>query len=301
MANDFSTDPRCQALWRFENDLTDSQGGNHLTDVNPVAFTAADKKEGSYAADFEKDNSEYAYRPDANLDAGFPFKNGDAAKKIAVCFWIKPESYQYPGYIFAKFDTAGNRRSFAVARYGARIRVYSGYNGGASNEYFEADLFMSNNEWYHIGVSFDGLNKAGVIRLFRASNETTYSWPFNFVNETHVADADLTAASRHGGGNYYDGLLDELVVFNDLISVEEIDAIRRGEYTGPLPGYVKADALGTLVAYSLTPDVGYVQADALGVLAAYGVKPPGGRVFPVPHPKTRWQSHYGKRKFPVVN
>jgi len=300
MASDFSTDPRCQALWRFENGLNDSRGGNHLIDVNGVGFDPAEKKEGSYAGVFEKANSEYAYRADADLDPGFPFKNGDTARKISVCGWLRPWSYAYPGYIFAKFDTTGNRRSFALTRYGAYIRVYSGYNGGASSEYFETNLFMSNSEWYHLGVTFDGLNKAGTVRLFRANNGTTYSWPFTFNNEPYIGTADVTVGSRHGGGDFFNGHLDELVVFNDLISINEIDAIRSGTYTGPLPGYVKADTLGTLVAYSLTPDVGYVQADALGKLVAYELAKPK-RVFPVPHPKTRWQSHYGKRKFPVVN
>jgi len=57
MANDFSTDPRVKALYKFENNLNDGKGGNHLTDNNTVSFTSADKKEGSYAADFEKDNA----------------------------------------------------------------------------------------------------------------------------------------------------------------------------------------------------------------------------------------------------
>lgn len=317
MANDFSTDSRCKALWRFENNLNDGKGGNHLTDVNTVGFTSTNKKEGTYAADFEKDNSEYGYRTDSDLDSGFPLKSGDSAKKITVCCWIKPESYQYPGHIIAKYDTTGNRRSFALVRYGGTIHVYNGYNGGASQETLDTSYFAYNGEWYHLGVSFDGVNKSCLVRIFRASNSTTATYRFSLANETNVEDADVTVGSRHGGGDYYDGLLDELVVFNDLLSVMEIDAIRAGVYSGPMPevradalgalaayqldGRVQADALGALVAYSLTPEAAFVQADALGITAAYAVARPPGRVFPVPHPKTRWQSHYGKRKFPVVN
>ena len=46
---------------------------------------------------------------DSQLDAGFPLKSGDVAKKIAVCFWIKPESYITGGYLVAKYDTNGRR------------------------------------------------------------------------------------------------------------------------------------------------------------------------------------------------
>lgn len=301
MANDFSTDPRCKAVWRFENNLEDSKGGNHLTGVNGVGFDSNEKKEGSYAGVFEKANSEYAYRTDADLDSGFPFKNGDTTKKITVCFWVRPWSFVYPAYIYAKYDT-NNRRSFAVARYGNYFRVYSGYNGGASYEYFDASLITSNNEWYHVGVVFDGLNKTGLMRIYRASNETVYTWSFDFNNETYVADANLTVAARHDANSSYlhDGHLDEMVVFNDLLSVIDIDRIRAGTYTGPT-NCVRGETMGVLAAYSLTPEGNFVRADALGATAAYTTKLPGGRVFPVPHPKTRWQSHFGKRKFPVVN
>lgn len=316
MANNFSTDSRCKALWRFENNLNDGKGGNHLTDVNTVGFTSADKREGTYAADFEKNNSEYGYRTDSGLDVGFPLKSGDTAKKISVCCWIKPESYQYPAYIFAKHDTTGNRRSFALVINGGTISVYSGYNGGASYETLNTDYYVNNSEWYHVGVSFDGLNKSCLVRIFRASNSTTALYNFSLDNETNVEDANVTVGAMHGGGGYYDGLLDELVVFNDLLSAIEIDAIRSGTYSGPMPqvrgdalgamaayqipGTIQANAIGTTVAYSLTPEAAFVQANALGITAAYAVASPPGRVFPVPHPKTRWQSRYGKRKFPVV-
>ena len=317
MANDFSTDSRCKALWRFENNLDDGKGGNHLTGSGSVAYSSADKREGSYSADFEQAESDYAYRSDANLDPGFPLKSGDVVKKISVCCWIKPESYQYPGYIFAKFDTSGNRRSFALVRDGGTIKVYNGYNAGASVETLDTGYSAYNGEWYHVGVSFDALNKTCLVRIFRASNSTTATYQFSLANETNVEDADVTVGARHGGGNYYDGLLDELVVFNELLSELEIDAIRSGTYNGPMPqvrseavgslaayegqAAGRADALGVMAAYSLTPEATYVQGDAMGLLAAYHVAPPPKRVFPVPNLRVRWQSHPNLRKFPVVS
>ncbi|RJR45459.1 MAG: hypothetical protein C4567_03125 [Deltaproteobacteria bacterium] len=80
MANDFSTDPRCKALWKLDGDLTDGHGGNHLTGYGSpaIAFDDVDQQEGSHCGDFEKDNGNYAGIPDAVLDPGFPLKNGDA-------------------------------------------------------------------------------------------------------------------------------------------------------------------------------------------------------------------------------
>jgi hypothetical protein len=63
---------------------------------------------------------------------------------------------------------------------------------------------------------------------------------------------------------------------------------------------VQVGALGAVVVYSLEPDFGYVQVGAGGLLVVYTVALPPKRVFPVLHPKVRWQSQLGKRKFPEV-
>jgi len=315
MPNDFSTDPRCKAVWRFENNLNDSQGGNHLTGVGSITFPSDDKREGDYSANFEIDNGDYAYRSDADLDEGFPLKAGDTNKKITVCLWLKPESYRYPAYVFAKYDT-NNRRSFAIQRYGGTIRILTGYNNGQNYELFET-TFTNNGEWVHVGVSLDGIGKKLLVRIYRLNKATAYSYSFDLENEINVKDADLTIGARHDGNYQYDGLLDEVVVFNDTLSFLEIDAIRAGNYSGPLPQIlaeslgiqavydpkplIQGEALGLSVAYSLTPEATFVQADALGLTIAYDPKKPPKRTFPVPHPRTRWQTHPGRRKFPILH
>jgi hypothetical protein len=338
MANDFSNDPRVKALYRFENNLNDSKGGNHLTDHNTVGFTSADKKEGSYAADFEKDNAQWASRPDSQLDAGFPLKSGDTTKKISVCFWIKPESNVIGAYVIAKYDTNG-RRSFAIIRDNFYMKLYCGYNNGDSAETIDTGYSINNGEWYHVGVSVDGVNKTAYIRIFRASNSTVTEYYKTFTNELNVEDADFTIGARHDGNSTYayDGLLDEVVVFNDLVTAFEIDAIRSGTYTYPMAqarveaagaqvaytdqnafvqvnsaglmaayglfaeiGEVQVDAAGLMVAYGLFAEIGEVQVNAAGLMVAYGAPPPK-RAFPVPNPRVRWQSHPKLRKFPVVN
>ena len=318
MANDFSTDPRVKALYRFENNLNDDKSGHHLTDHNTVGFTSADKKEGSYAADFEKDNAEWGSRPDGQLDAGFPLKSGDAVKKIAVCFWIKPDSNISPGYLVAKYDTTG-RRSFAIVRDYAWLKLYLGYNNGDSAETIDTGYQINNGEWYHVGVSVDGVNRTAYIRVFRASNSAVTEYFKTLANPLHVEDADFTIGARHDGNAAYchDGLLDEVVVFNELLTSKEIDAIRSGTYSYPMTevrvetagaqvaytdhdGFVRVDAAGFMAAYGLFAEIGEVQVNAGGLMVAYGVAPPPRRVFPVPHPKVRWQTHFGKRKFPVV-
>ena len=111
MANDFSGDPNCVALWRFENGalIADSIGSNTLTDVNTVGTDTSDFKEGAACADFERSSLEYFYINDANLDSDYPFKSGDTNKKISFCEWFKLESTGILQFLYAK----ANNTSFA--------------------------------------------------------------------------------------------------------------------------------------------------------------------------------------------
>ena len=199
------------------------------------------------------------------------------------------------------------------------LKLYCGYNNGDSAETIDTGYQINNGEWYHVGVSLDGVNRTAYIRIFRASNSAVTEYFKTFANQLHVEDADFTIGARHDGNASYchDGLLDEVVVFNELLTAKEIDAIRSGAYSYPMTevrvetagaqvaytdqdGFVRVDAAGFMAAYGLFAEIGEVQVNAGGLMVAYDMSPPIRRVFPVPHPKVRWQSHFGKRKFPVV-
>ena len=64
MANDFSWDSRCVALYRFEtapNFLKDSQGSNTLLDHNGVEEDLVNYKEGTCSALFTQASSQYLH------------------------------------------------------------------------------------------------------------------------------------------------------------------------------------------------------------------------------------------------
>jgi len=335
MANDFSTDSRCKALWRFENNLQDSKGGNDLTGAGSPAITyVTDCQEGSHAADFENANGNYAYRADADLDPGFPLKSGDTTKKISVCFWVKPESWVSYAGLFTKWDWNGNRRSLEIQRNNNRLKINVGHTNGSNYQSFNTGIYLDNGQWYHVGVVVDGVGKLMRARVYKESTGDIYTFSAELDNELWVGDPDLVIGSIDGGGssNYFDGILDEVVVFNDLLSDIEIDEIRGGTFDGPAQvvragtlgnvvlgqsDAVQGAALGVVALYSDIPIEGNIEADALGAVVV-GQKEAEVRAaslgavalysdvlvhrkFPVPAPKTRWQSQAGRRKFPIIH
>src|SRR3990172_20161 len=143
MANNFSTDTNCIALYRFESGAltTDSKGTNTLTSSGSPIANTSDYKEGAASVDLETSTSDFYYINDANLDPQFPLRNGDTNKKISIAGWFKPESLPATSAmrtLCSKYDGAANKRSFMVGAFNdagtTKLRLYLGYNSGLTAE-----------------------------------------------------------------------------------------------------------------------------------------------------------------------
>lgn len=92
MANDFSADERCKALWKFESGAltTDSEGTNTLVaSASPPTADTTNYREGAASALFTSADSQCYSIADASLDSGFPWKNGESNLDGSFCFWAK--------------------------------------------------------------------------------------------------------------------------------------------------------------------------------------------------------------------
>lgn len=241
MANDFSTDGSCKALWRFESGAltADSKGSNTLSNTGVAEATGAGTyKEGSCAADFETSENDYLSIADASLDAGFPLKNGDTVKKISVAFWCKPESSANYQYMFSK-DDGSAKMSFCINRKitSGNLYISNGYNNGASNELWDNIIALTAGKWYHVGVAHDGVNKTCTVRVYDDTAGTAATYTHSWGQVTNVEDAPLVLGtnSAYSTAYDYDGILDEMAVFNRILTADEFDRIRAGTYTGWRP------------------------------------------------------------------
>lgn len=235
MANDFSGDVDCVAVWNFESGAlgTDSKGNNDMT--NHGVTDGATCKQGSCSGDFETSESDYMECTDANLDAGFPFKNGDTNKKISVCFWFKMEAASSASkVIFAKYASTGDKRSYLIGlTISEEIYFNIGYNNGASFETITHGSVLVAGRWYHIGATFQDSDKSYFLKIWDDFNSCQLGTNLdsNSTNNINVEDAYLYFGIFLGWASYLDGLVDELVVFKDILLEAEIDAVRAGIYT----------------------------------------------------------------------
>jgi len=256
VANDFSLDADCMALFNFESGalITDSKGGNILTNSG-VGEELVDFKQGSCCAVFAP--NDYMYRTDADLDPNFPLKNGDTNKKISVTFWVKFTAYESYNVVCGKWNSGAGKRSFMALAYNAGVYRFGlgiGYNGGATTELiFDTTVVVGTNKWYHVGITFQDSDKSFRIRIYDLNADLTTETTGNSTNNINIEDADFEVG-RWTAGGYMRGQLDELVVFKDILSAAEIDQIRQGIYTVAPPA-VTAKVVD--ITY-LTPTSGYI-------------------------------------------
>jgi hypothetical protein len=231
MGNDFTQDPSVKALWRLESGAltVDSIGNNTLTAANNPTADGSTFWEGTASAYFIKANDAKLYIPDASLDAGFPLKSGDSVKKISFCFWVKPHSSGY-SVIVGKKDWNLSKVSLALCiRDNNQFFLSWGYQAGQYEEYLNLNTATLDHV-YHIGVVVDGVKKAAYVRVWDVSAGTVLGYSKIFSHELYVIDSAWAISGGASTSDPFGGWVDEVVVFNRLITPGEIDAIRQGAF-----------------------------------------------------------------------
>jgi len=244
MANIFSSDSSCKALWTFEGTsatfTTDKIGSNDLVNNNSVEPDAVNYKEGTQGADLTKSANQSLYITDANLDAGVPFRYADGAsvkKDITVACWMNllTTATGTNMGLYNKYNSSANERSFSIYMNGANSLIYllKGYNNGVSTEVENYVTKVDKNTWYYIGVGYRDSDKSYNITIWddTAGSELGAVVSGSFSETTYVTDEPLLLGATNSANSYnIDGYMDEIVVFNKKKPLAAIDQIRQGQY-----------------------------------------------------------------------
>ena len=236
MGNNFSADSNCKALWRFEDGalVTDSKGGNTLEALGTPVVDTENYKEGAASVELPS-IGDFLRIADADLDAGFPLKNGDTTKDFSLCAWAylttQPANSRT---VYRKKGT--NTMSLQVIFYWSDpnivLRLALSSNGTAWTNNYNHASGMSLNQWYHIGVTYDGGDYSYRLRVWDESAQQILGTDLVGTGiDPFVGNGEVTLSANDVSTFWnWIGNLDEVVVFNDVLTVNEIDQIRAGTY-----------------------------------------------------------------------
>ena len=233
MANDFSSDGNCKALWNFESGAltTDSKGSNTLTNSG-VDEDTTNYKQGSCSGLWVAANNDSMTIADTDLDSGFPLKSGETNKSFTFAFWIKFTDASDYQYLIHKHGGYGDK-GLVIYIYSSKMRLSISSDGINSNVYEHATA-LEDDIWYHVGITYNAGDDGYCIRIWDdtagaivGTDKTGTSTDININSDNFT----LSKTSLETNAN-----IDEFVVFDEELSTADIDKIRGGTYGAGVGG-----------------------------------------------------------------
>jgi len=210
-----------QAYWTFDESsgtASDSSGnGNTLANNNTTAYAAGQINNG---VDLEASSTNWMSIVDGS-QTGL-----DLTGDLAASFWIKMESQPSSGnqmVIFGKFTSSGDQRSYSL-RYkndGGTPKIILLVNDdglGASSEDLAFTQTLSNGTLYHVAVTWDASTSTAECWVDDSSLGTVTGTVTSIFDGT----ADFTVGAVNSGGDAMDGVIDELCIWDRLITDTDV-------------------------------------------------------------------------------
>jgi hypothetical protein len=145
--------------------------------------------------------------------------------------------------LFSKHDPVStNGRSFALSvghtsGTSYYLHMHIGTTGGTAEELkAHAPVQIFAGRWYHLGATYDDSDKSYRMRLYDATTDSVTESTGNFFGNISITSTDVLIGAYLRGGIpafSWPGLIDEVAVFNDVLTTAEIDKIRQGTYGKP--------------------------------------------------------------------
>ena len=221
MANNVSGDVNCKAQWNLDSGAltTDSKGTNTLTNVNSVAEDLVDYIQGDCSGDFDGTNNlEIA---DADLDFLMPLRSGSGNNVISIfCRFIRGRTGTEENLV-SKYDT-NSKRSFRLAiGSGDNLFLAIGYNSGASVEVLSGSYTTVSGRWYSVLATYNGATRAWTLFLYdHTANSIVENTGGTGAQTIFLSTADFTIGAEASAGTprRFQGNIDEVLIFNDIVS-----------------------------------------------------------------------------------
>jgi len=204
-----------QAYYKFTNNTNDSSG-NGNTATNSGATLTTDKNSVS--------NQSYQFTSASSGNMYLPYTNliGSVG---TISLWIKSDD---AGAIDKEIFSCRNGSNYYI-----QIRRYTtGYYQGVLNDYVVDTVSARDTNWHHIVITWDSAS----------------TWKYYFdttlrhtgASGKNPSNTNYPRIGAEGNGNvvsatpiYWDGKIDEIRIYNRVLSTDEITALYTG-YDNPV-------------------------------------------------------------------
>ncbi len=236
MANDFSGDSRCKAVYRFE---AASIGADETGDYNlgtgfqqEVTTDESDYREGA-ASLYRPADAGFLWLSEAAQNPDFPLGPQDwIAKSFSLTFWFKvviPDEAPDQLYVLAyRAGVAG----FCVKKSGGSDYDLWVYLNDGATYYWNTSLPVTPDKWYHLGMVYDHASETVSVRLYSVEGDSVATWSTAALAINNAAAQWFWVGDGLGKLEHW---LDEGTLWNATLTADEIDQIRQGIYGASSP------------------------------------------------------------------
>jgi len=208
-----------QGYWHLDETSgtrVDSSGNsNDLTDQNTVLYGTG---KFNNSADFELDNSEYLSITDAS-QTGL-----DITGEITISFWVKPESTPNLEHVMVSQcnQTPSPRNESFRLKIDPDDKIEFMLSNDSTNEVNAySSTALSNGVWYHVAATLNQVTDEMQIYIDGSADGNAVS----YTNNIYDSAAPLTIGAQGNPSNYFDGLIDEVIIWDTALSATEIQEL----------------------------------------------------------------------------
>jgi hypothetical protein len=181
-----------------------------------------------------------ALRTTANGYVSLP-QQGDWERDQAFShsLWIWSDK-QPSGAPVARMDVEGGHRGYDILIPGQEIEVHLIHKWPENAVKVEAAAELKSKQWHHICVTYDGSSKAAGIKIYLDGKSLEVKPTNDQLSETIRTETPLLLG-RRSTGNGFDGRIDEVRLYNRVLSPEEAAQLADANVIGQLLAVAKEE------------------------------------------------------------
>jgi hypothetical protein len=236
------------AYYDFENDTQDSSGNNNHGTNNGVTFSttvASSLTHSTRSGSFEGGTS------GDHVDLGYLNLFGIAQSTgLTISLWVRPNVESQGAWVIAEGNDTDPDTAYVMGARTQAVGKFSNFvrnNGGTFVTNASSQNAFVVGEWHHVLIT----DNAGTVTVYidgvQDPNNLSYAKTGTYTFQNSSIGAWLRGAA--GGNptinNQFDGLIDDVAIYNEILGASRIAALAGGANPIPEPS---AALLSTLAA-----------------------------------------------------
>lgn len=151
------------------------------------------------------------------------FGDGISDLPFSICSWVRTESNLRTQTIYSKRENVSDKQEYLFFYFGDGIMVRI-YSQSSASDYLESyyEIILTNNEWYHVAFTYDGLGNPPDIYINGLKLQTVKSVVGNYVAMSNTGSQSSPNRGMFAGNTSWTGWVDECFVNSGFLTEAEI-------------------------------------------------------------------------------